>query len=45
MIDAFEILRNSDSSGYHNGTTMNFETGAELRSNPLENCENMVPLE
>jgi hypothetical protein len=29
MIDAFEILRNFDSLGYHNGTTMNFETGAE----------------
>jgi len=34
MIDAFEILRNSDSLDYHNGTTMNFETGAERRSNP-----------
>jgi hypothetical protein len=27
MIDAFEALRNSDSSGYHNGTTIKFETG------------------
>jgi hypothetical protein len=27
MIDAFEILRNSDSSGYHNGSKMNLEMG------------------
>jgi hypothetical protein len=29
MIVAFEILRNSGSSGYHNETTMNFETEAK----------------
>jgi hypothetical protein len=34
MIDAFEILRNSDSSGYHNGTTMNFETGPNYDPTP-----------
>jgi hypothetical protein len=45
MINAFEILRNSDSSDYHNGTTMNFETGAERRSNPSKTAENMALLE
>jgi hypothetical protein len=34
MIVAFEILRNSGSSAYHNETTMNFETEAKRRSNP-----------
>lgn len=39
MIDAFEILRNSDSSDYHNGTTINFETGGERRSNPSKTAK------
>jgi hypothetical protein len=39
MIDAFEILRNSELSGYHNGTTMNFEIGAERRFNLSETAK------
>jgi hypothetical protein len=34
MIVAFEILRNSGSSGYHNETTINCETGSEQRFDP-----------
>jgi hypothetical protein len=39
MIDAFEILRNSDFSDYHNGTTMNFETGGERRWKPSKTAK------
>jgi len=39
MIDALEILRNSDSSGYHSGTTTIFETGPKSRSNPSKTAK------
>ena len=39
MIVAFEILRNSGSSGYHNETTINCETGSEQRFDPSKTAE------
>jgi hypothetical protein len=39
MIDALEILRNSDSSGYHSVNKINSKNRAELRSSPSKTSE------